>query len=267
MEVKNAVLNYEQAFYLSGILLSGVTSIDGSYSINENPINVIGQGYTYPTLNGEMVGNFSIQKYYIGADPLLNYIGDNPISGSINFNNKSFGFSEGYLTSYELSCSVGTIPQSSAGIIVYGNIGSGINAFGTTPHPNVQIPNQGSISLNTTGYENNRITDFNYSLEIQRSPIYKIGSPYPVQVDRRTPLAQKLSISMDINEHEVVQLREYLIKPQQQDVTLKFNNPINNSTIESFTLNKARLVSNRINSNSDDMLTVNLNYEAYINTK
>lgn len=267
MAVKNAVLNYEQAFYLSGILLSGVTSVDGSYSVNENPINIIGQGYTYPTLNGEMIGNFSIQKYYIGQDPLLNYIGDNPISGSVNFNNKSFGFESGYLTSYELSCSVGSIPQSSAGIIVYGNLGSGINASGSTPHPDVQIPNQGSISLNTTGYQNNRITDFSYSLEIQRSPIYKIGSAYPVQVDRKTPLMQKLSIAMDINEHEVVQMREYLINPKQQDVTLSFRNPINNSTIENFNLNKARLVSNRISSNSDDMLTVSLDYEAYINTK
>ena len=62
MAIKNAVLNYEQQIYLSGILLTGVTSIQGSYSIPENPINIIGQGYTYPTINGPLVGQFSLNK-------------------------------------------------------------------------------------------------------------------------------------------------------------------------------------------------------------
>ena len=85
MATKNAIVNYEQQFYLSGIQLSGVTSLDGAYSISESPINIIGKGYTYPTRNGPMVGNFNITKYYIGEEPLLNYTGDSHLSGSINF--------------------------------------------------------------------------------------------------------------------------------------------------------------------------------------
>ena len=85
MANKNAVSNYEQQFYLSGILLSGVTSLDGGYSIDESPINIIGKGYTYPVRQNPLVGNFNISKYYIGKDPLLDYTGDSPISGSINY--------------------------------------------------------------------------------------------------------------------------------------------------------------------------------------
>lgn len=267
MAVKNAVLNYEQAFYLSGMLMSGVTSIDGSYSIRETPVNILGKGYTYPILNAPLVGNFSIQKYYIGEEPLLKYAGDSPISGSINFGNKSFGFNSGYLTSFELSCSIGQIPRASAQFSVYGNLGSGINAEGLTPHPEIQIPNQGSITLNTTGYENNRITDFNYSLEIERSPVYKIGSPHPVQVDRKIPFSEKLSISMDVNDHEILKLHEYLIKPQQQNLNLILKNPISNSVINTFNLKKARLVSNSISTDSDGMMRASLNYECYTNSK
>jgi len=265
--IKNAVLNYEQQIYLSGILLTGVTSIQGSYSIPENPINIIGQGYTYPTLNGPLVGDFSINKYYVGREPLLDYIGNSPISGSINFNNKSFGFNSGYLTEYSLSCSVGKIPEASASISVFGNIGSGIDASGSASHPKIEIPNQGSIVLNTTGYQNNRITSFNYNLSIERSPIYKIGSPYPVQVDRKTPMIQKSSFSMDVNDHEVVQLHEHLIKPQQQDLKITLKNPIDGAIIETFSMDRARLLSNSISSDSDGMMTLDLNYESYINTK
>ena len=232
MAVKGAVLNYEQAFYLSGMLMSGVTSIDGSYGISETPINIIGKGFTYPILNAPLVGSFGVQKYYIGNDPLLNYKGDSPISGSINFGEKSFGFNSGYLTSYELQCSIGQIPKASAKFSVYGDLGSGINASGLTPHPDIQIPNQGSITLNTTGYENNRITDFNYSLEVEWSPLYKIGSPHPVQVDRKTPITEKISISMDINDHEIVKLHEYLIQPKQQTVNLVLKNPISKTIID-----------------------------------
>ncbi|NDG53100.1 MAG: hypothetical protein EBY39_08775 [Flavobacteriia bacterium] len=267
MATKNAVLNYEQQFYLAGIPLSGVTSLDGSYSIEENPINIIGKGYTYPVRQGAMVGNFNIQKYYIGEDPLLNYTGDAPISGSINFNGSSFGFESGYLTEYSMSAGIGQIPESSASIVVYGDIGAGIDAYGTQSHPEIQIPNQGSISLNAAGYQSNRITSFSYTMRVDRTPIYKIGSPYPVQVDRSFPLLQEASFSIEVDDYEVARMREYLLKPKQQKIIIEFSNPINSAKIESFEINKARLLAQSINSSSDDMLSVNLTYRGYINKK
>lgn len=267
MATKNAVLNYEQQFYLSGIQLSGVTSLDGSYSIDENPINIIGKGYTYPVRQGPMVGNFNIQKYYIGKEPLLSYTGESPISGSINFDEKSFGFESGYLTEYSVSAGIGRIPESSASIVVYGDIGSGISASGSEPHPAIEIPNQGSISLNATGYQSNRITDFSYSMRINRSPIYKIGSPFPVQVDRSFPISQEATFSLEVDDYEIARIQEYLIKPKQQKISIQLKNPINSSQIESFEIGKARLLSQSISSTSEDMLSVNLTYRGYINKK
>ena len=267
MAVKNAILNYEQQFYLSGILLSGVTSINGSYGIEEQPINIVGKGHTYPTLSNALVGNFSLSKYYIGRDPLLDYVGDNPISGSVNFNNKSFGFNSGYLTSYSMDCSIGSIPRSNASFQVFGNIGSGINALGANVHPAIEIPNQGSIILNTTGYKNNRITNFKYNLSVGRSPIYKIGSPHPVQVDRKFPLTETASFEIEINDHEVIQLHEYLIKPRQQDISISLKNPINENLIETITMEKARLLKHSLTSDSDNLMTLSLSYTAYINKK
>ena len=267
MAIKGAVLNYEQQFYLSGILLSGVTSIDGSYTINEQPINILGKGHTYPVMEGAMVGNFQVNKYYIGRDPMLDYIGDSPISGSINFNNKSFGFNSGYLTEYNLSASIGSIPKSRSTIQVFGDIGSGINASGSNTHPNIEIPNQGSITMNTTGFRNNRITDFTYNLSIGRSPVYKIGSPFAIQVDRQFPLIETAKFSMDVNDHEVTKLYEYLIKPKQQDLTISIKNPINNNIIETITMEKARLINHTLSSESDNVMTLNISYTSYINKK
>ena len=57
--MKQAVLPHEQQFYINGVQLSGVQSINGGYSISEKPINVLGYGHVDFGFNqfGEGAGN------------------------------------------------------------------------------------------------------------------------------------------------------------------------------------------------------------------
>jgi hypothetical protein len=43
--MKQAVLGYEQKFFINGTQISGVQNVAGSYSIQEKPINIIGWGH------------------------------------------------------------------------------------------------------------------------------------------------------------------------------------------------------------------------------
>ena len=43
--MKQAVLGYEQKLFINGTQMSGVQSVDGSYAINEKPINILGWGH------------------------------------------------------------------------------------------------------------------------------------------------------------------------------------------------------------------------------
>lgn len=43
--MKQAVLGYEQKFFIDGTQISGVQSVQGSYAIQETPINVLGWGH------------------------------------------------------------------------------------------------------------------------------------------------------------------------------------------------------------------------------
>jgi hypothetical protein len=265
MATKNALFNYEQQFYLNNTLLSGVTNIDGSYSVSQEPINIIGKGYVYPVRQGPMVGNFSIQKYYVGKDPLLNYIGEVPIKASINYGEQSIGFNNGFLTEYSFSAGIGQIPQAQASINVYGDIGKGISAKGSTRQPDIQIPNQGSILINSKNYETNRVSRFDYTIRINRNPVYKIGTVEPVQVNTQYPIFQELSLEMDLNDYELTKLKDFIKKPYQQDLNIILNNPVNNSLIEEFTIKNARIVSHSFNSANAENTTVNLTYNGYIN--
>ena len=49
--MKQAILGYEKQFFINGTQLSGVQSIDGSYAIQERPINVIGWGHVNHNFN------------------------------------------------------------------------------------------------------------------------------------------------------------------------------------------------------------------------
>jgi hypothetical protein len=49
--MKQAVLGYEKQFFINGTQLSGVQTIEGSYAIQEKPINVIGWGHVNHNFN------------------------------------------------------------------------------------------------------------------------------------------------------------------------------------------------------------------------
>lgn len=222
--MRQSVLGYEQQFYINGTQISGVQSVDGSYSVKETPINVLGWGHVnknfqgggqhfgtdqggglvldesgfrllqesticnrkdsskYPeslaVLSSPLEGSFSVNSMLVSEDFFLGFTGDNPFTGSIHHGNSYFGFSSGYITSHNVSCSVGQLPQTSTSIAVFGDIGGSpdlieneddsllmqedsfnvvqetsenpsqvYNAKGDNPFPEIRVPNQQSMSV------------------------------------------------------------------------------------------------------------------------
>ena len=266
MANKNSIENYEQKLYINGSEVLGVTDINGSYQINEDPIHIIGQGFTHQVRNGPMVGDFQLSKYYIGNDILLSYTGSESISGSIHYGDKSFGFENGYLTEYSLSCGVGQIPTATASIKAYGDIGSGINASGNEAIPEIQIANQGSIHINVNGFQSNRVSDFSYNIRANRVPVYGIGSPFPLDVHQQFPISQECSVTLEVFDYEVPSFKSFLSRPVSQDLIITLDNPISDSNIDKFILKDAKLSSQSLSSSAGNSMFVNLTYVAYINS-
>lgn len=152
--------------------------MDGGYSINYAPIKTIGVGYNKQVIAEVPVANFSINKYLLYNEPFLNFTGENKdrnaigFRGSLNYNNKKFGFLSGYLNSFGLSCSVGEIPTTKSDIIIYGDVGPSYNASGNLQAPYISVPQVKDIILTCSGSSTNRITDFNYNINCTKRPIY-----------------------------------------------------------------------------------------------
>ena len=115
--MNNAILNYENTFFLEGTALSGVLSVDGSYNIDYKPINVIGQGFVKQVISSIPTAELSLSRYLVSNDPILILTGRQlnysavPVSAGLYYKNKYFAFQDGYLKSIGISCSVGEIPQ------------------------------------------------------------------------------------------------------------------------------------------------------------
>lgn len=179
--MKGATLNYENYFFLNNSTISGIISVDGGYSINYAPIKTVGVGYNKQVIAEVPVANFSINKYLLYNEPFLAFTGENKdknaigFKGSLNYNNKKFGFSSGYLNGFSLSCSVGQIPTTKSDIVVYGDVGPNYNASGDLKAPYISTPQVKDIVLTCSGSSTNRITDFNYNISCPKKPIYVLN--------------------------------------------------------------------------------------------
>ena len=94
--MNNAILNYENTFFLEGTALSGVLSVDGSYNIDYKPINVIGQGFVKQVISSIPTAELSLSRYLVSNDPILNLTGQQsnfsavPINAGLYYKNKYF---------------------------------------------------------------------------------------------------------------------------------------------------------------------------------
>ena len=127
--------NYEQTVIINGHRLLGVQSVDGSYGISEKPVRVAGVGFVDAIVDSPLEGNFSINRKMVGRDPLLEtnslgkYIFDEQeIDGVIAYadNSKGFGFTKGRISRYNVTCSVGEVPDIQTDIVVYGKLGKNV---------------------------------------------------------------------------------------------------------------------------------------------
>ena len=298
--MKNAILNYENIFYLDGQAISGVISVDGSYSINYAPINTIGLGYNKQVIADVPTAEFNINKYLLYNEPLLNYTGQRTdlkaqsFPGSINYNNKSIGFESGYLNSFGLSCSVGEIPQTSANIQVFGDIGSGYSAYGARQTKYMTVPQVKDITISCSGSSSNRITSFDYSINCPKKPIYILQNSnnyIPYEVLSEFPIEIGVSFNLEVDDYAARKVYEQLNNDTDSSFSLLIKGVVfvdaplsvegQNLNVDSTNLlvarksvgvtlfsqsfNNFKLISQEFNSNADDVLSVKLNYKGYLN--
>jgi hypothetical protein len=258
--------SYDVSFIVEGYQLSGVTDVDGSYSITETPINVLGFGYSTPTLTAPFQGDFNINRNMVSKDALLPYTGDVHLNGAIKYKGKTFGFTSGYLSNYSISCAVGQVPSISNQVTVLGEIvPTGMSFPITETHPAIQIPQQVTISIYCTCASTNRVSSFSYSVSSPREPIYALNDSFPVQVNLNYPLEIDANFTLEIDDYEAREVMDYLVDHNKDTIEILIKNPSDNSVIESYSITNPELIGESIAASNGSDVSIELSYKGYQN--
>jgi hypothetical protein len=258
----DAKLNYESRFFISGQELSGIDSIDISYSQQTNVIKPLGYSKGATSIEGASKNTISISRSLIYQDPLLNYTGDINASGSIHYENSSYGFKSGYMTDYLVNCAVGSIPKVTVNFDVFDHLINGSSALGSIAHPEIHIPNQGSMSITCDNTSSNRVVGFDYSIKKTTKPIYTIGSTLPAKVEFISPLDYSATVQIEIDDAFMKDSSTFFSGVEGKSISLSIKGR-DNVVIQNLTIPKASLISEQLSASADGILKLTLTYNGH----
>ena len=263
--MKGYVHNADQAFYIDGLQVSGVSSIGATYNIPTEDNNFL--GYVGPAdlmQNAPGVARFSVERVMVTVDePITQLIAkEDGFDGGIKYNSKNINFQSGFIDSYQCSFAVDSLAESSVSISAYGEVGPNVTIKENTQTQNsLCIPTSSGITIECDGRETNRVLSFAFEMNADHKPMYKIGSIFPCEVVLGTPIKQRFSIEMEVDDYESKNVYDYMrtgIHFETIRVILR-NQCQDNNQVE-YIFKDAHLTSQNFSTNSDNETKVNLSY-------
>lgn len=262
--MKGLLYSEDSSFYVNGLRISGVSSIDGNYNINYQENTFLGyEGDPDLIQNSPASASFNIDRAMISSDkPIVDLIGDTGFDGGIEYNGKVLNFESGYLNSYTISFSVNELPQTNIGISVYGEMGPNASRqINKTDPTGIFMPSSSGISLNCDGRETNRVLSFNFTISPNRDPIYKIGSIYPCEVAYIKPIRNSFSVEMDVDDYEVKNVYDYIKTGiHQKSITVTVRDSCETGKSIEYNFEKFHLVGESFTADTENNTKVRLDY-------
>jgi len=222
------------------------------------------------------------------------------INGGVQYKGKNFGFENGCLNSIGISCSVGEVPQVQTSFDIYGDMGSYFDPSGQKYAGGVFVPQVKNIILNCRNSTTNRVKNFNIDFSTPKLPIYGLSSAnaeIPIEVHNVYPIEVMTSFTLEIDDYEAKSAFSDLTSNGTTDFSIAISGtvlkdlPLETSTGEvpltvssgsletfysylktedsirifNFANTNATIISEQINSTSDDLVSVNLTYKTFLN--
>jgi len=261
-------LNYDSRLFLEGQEVSGINSVDFGYSNSPNVINPLGYDKGVTTIGGPVEQSFSFTRDLVSASLIASgiaggasFTGANSLSGSIHYADNSYGFQDGYLTNWSVSCAVGSPVKEQASFVVYDEMGTGVSASGSSAAPSITVPSQGSITATCDNSSTNRVIGFDYSVTCKRKPYYTIGSEGPSEVKFIPPLDVRASVQLEVDEAFLESGRSFLnTGKSSKSVDLRIDSRDAGTVLLDATVPNACLVGERLTASADGSLRLTLDY-------
>lgn len=256
-----------QKLAVNGTGINAVQSISFGYETSASPINSLGLEQIIYAPNSPQTASISVESLLVHDDFFLQFTGELPFSGQVDYKSQTTKFTEAYLSSYSSSCSVGEIPTLGMQAEIYGELGTG-NFFdfgATTPHDTeLKIAGYNSISINLDEFNTNRVLSYSLDIQTPRTPVYAFNDKSPSEVVSDSPLDVTMQFSIEVDDYKIKNMRFIPEETVFKDVSLIINENNSTSNIQTFSFSDMILVSEQYSADSNSNVQINFTMKGAI---
>jgi len=255
--------------YLNGQRILGVKSFDGQMGFSRTPISALGAGYLGQALEGEVPKSYSFSKYVGSSEEDLLSLASSEITGVYKYKSSRNDFTQEWtavrsrMSSYELSCQVGELPEASVSFEVVGAAGFSDkqvnNETEWSDEFNVIRPGDLIVS-GENGFSNNRLQSFRYTITNPVSKGNLIGGEFVSFFRQNEPVEVVIKMDFDLDSLED-DLSDLPLCEKDFAATFIFNKCGNK--IRAFSISGAELIDSSVNGEVGSNATFSATYRYY----
>jgi hypothetical protein len=276
----------KQLVFLGSQRLIGVESLTVSSQPGLIPVTYAGIGVDTVTYapRQEQLSSVSISSFLINEDRFYalttgDYLVNMYIVKDKSNLNTTYSLVSGYFSSFEMSYSIGNVPQVNSSFTVIRD--AGIISTGMLPQSCVAelqtiassssdltgsllIPYGNSIVLSLPEFSTNRVQAFNISARLNKIPIYNAGSKFPKRVEPVYPIDIQLDFSFDVGDYEAKQLRQSSINGTVKNISLSIGDYSTSQNICNYSFQNVTLVAEDYSTSVSNNVLVSQKYSSQI---
>lgn len=267
--MKGFVANDQQSFYIDGVQMSGISSINMGYTIPSEKNTFLGYNGTIRSMqNGAGVGNLNFSRVMLSDDQPITklFLSKSGFNGGIEYGSKQLNFESGYIDSYECSFTVDQIPQSNLSASIFGRMGNESEAQlnkKENPQKELFIPPNSGIFLHCDGVSTNRVTSFSFRVQFENEPFYKIGDIYPCEVITKLPVSQSFTATIEVDDYETKNVYDYIKQGiHNREIKIILSGKCDQEKQVEYTFENAELLSESFSTDAENNTSVTLNYSS-----
>jgi len=263
---------------INGTGIQGVQSMSAQYSsVGGSPLMSLGIDTIKYAPEGPQTARLEVNTLLTNTivsgagfgslDVMQNFTGDIPFSGVIDYGSKQLYFTDAYLETYGVSCSVGEIPQSVTTSVIYGGFGTGSFpawAQSSVTNPSLNITSYNSMEINLDEFKTNRVSSFSVEIATPRVPIYPVGIDRPTGVIAGTPVEVNVNFAMEVDDYEIKDMRFVPDETTFRNTTITLNKNNSNTPLLVYSFDNMLLTSESFSAGEGSNAKVNFNLRTFI---
>ena len=256
-----------QRLAVNGTGVNAIQSLSFGYQSTAQPITPLGLSQVVYAPSAPQTATINANSLLVYDDFFINFTGEMPFSGQVDYKDQNVKFTEAYLSSYSSSCSIGEIPSIGMQADIYGELGTGsFFDFGaTTPHDEeLKIAGYNSIDISLDEFSSNRVNSYSLDIGAPRTPIYAFNDRTPSEVVSNSPLSVSLNFNIEPDDYKIKNMRFVPEETVFRNVRVRVNK--NNSTekMQDYLFNNLLLVSENYSSDNNGNVGIQMSLQGTI---